>query len=147
VGIFYVMKSSLESEICREATCLVRDLFVNLPNSGSRTWVYVLRGQVLEGAFRAFKRSNFDPSAPLDVKFIGEMGIDCGGPFREFCRLATVEIAASSIFWGPEASKNLELDQNGKFCFVLCSSEIALKANDLQHPKNHDDVVKVILSS
>ena len=61
---------------------------------GTPNLVNVVRDNVLDGGFRAFKRKNFKPEARLSVCFIGEDGIDDGGLQREFATLALKEIQA-----------------------------------------------------
>lgn len=70
----------------------------------------VLREDVLDAGLRAFAKDTFRQSAPLNVKFVGEDGIDNGGPSREFMRLAMRGIHRMSIFEGPDDKRQLTLD-------------------------------------
>lgn len=83
---------------------------------GRRTIVNVDRCDVLDGAFRAFGRKNFDAKTLLSVRFIGEDGIDSGGVTREFLRLAVRSVKDLPIFIGPDHSKTMHLDYRGKCC-------------------------------
>jgi hypothetical protein len=60
--------------------------------SGTKTILNVVRCDVLDGASRALGRPNYNPSYPLNVKFVGEDGIDEGG----LTRFATALIASAS---------------------------------------------------
>ena len=53
---------------------------------------------VLNGAERAFQKSTFNAKLPLNVNFIGEAGIDAGGPTHEFMTLCLKKINESPIF-------------------------------------------------
>ncbi|MES9884711.1 MAG: hypothetical protein ABW185_28025 [Sedimenticola sp.] len=48
--------------------------------------IVVNRRHVLDSALRALRRPNFNLRARIYVKFSGEMGLDHGGPRREFFR-------------------------------------------------------------
>uniref|UniRef100_A0A1X7VJU3 HECT domain-containing protein n=1 Tax=Amphimedon queenslandica TaxID=400682 RepID=A0A1X7VJU3_AMPQE len=53
------------------------------------TYIPVRRGHVLRDALRTVKRSSFCYLNPIKVEFLGEKGVDGGGPSREFwCCLA-----------------------------------------------------------
>lgn len=86
------------------------------------------RYAVWEGALRGFRRLSFDPTFRICVKFSddtgrNEEGVDLGGPRREFLRLLTETIAASSMFEGRENSKNMALDSTGYYSlyFIHCA--------------------------
>ena len=81
---------------------------------GQPNIVNVCREEVLSGALTAFDRISFRADFPLSIKFVGEHGIDAGGPFREFCCLVLKEIGESNLFTGPSSSKSLYLDRSGK---------------------------------
>ena len=56
----------------------------------------------------------------MSIKFVHEDGIDAGGLMRDFIRLAIKNLMAMPIFGGPEESRMIVLDYNGKityFCF------------------------------
>ena len=81
--------------------------------------VSVVRGNLLEGAIRAFQRKSFDPTRSISVKFMDDVGIaegavDGGGPTREFFTFLVQELCRSPIFQGPDAEKMLAPSQKGK---------------------------------
>lgn len=86
-----------------------------LPPPANR--INVVRADILESAFRAFRRKAFDPERKLDV-FIdtcgqGEGSVDNGAPTREFLTLLMKALISSRFFVGPASSKNLGLDSIG----------------------------------
>ena len=84
--------------------------------------VNVLRSDVLESAFRTFRRRAFDPNRRLDIVFVdtcaGEGSVDDGGPCREFLRLLLKSIMESQYFVGPQNSRSLALDSLGMY--IIC---------------------------
>ena len=64
-------------------------------DDGQRNLVNVVRRAVLNGAERAFQKSTFNAKLPLNVNFIGEAGIDAGGPTHEFMTLCLQKITES----------------------------------------------------
>ncbi|KAL3054888.1 hypothetical protein OYC64_017752 [Pagothenia borchgrevinki] len=77
--------------------------------------VNVLRSDVLESAFRTFRRRAFDPNRRLDIVFVdtcgvGEGSVDGGGPCREFLRLLLKSMMESQYFVGPQNSRSLALN-------------------------------------
>ncbi|XP_041823681.1 G2/M phase-specific E3 ubiquitin-protein ligase [Melanotaenia boesemani] len=79
--------------------------------------VNVCSSAILEGALRAFHRRTFSPEARLSLVFLddsmqAEGAVDEGGPSREFFRLLLRAIKDSTLFTGPESSKNLSLDSH-----------------------------------
>ncbi|XP_049895693.1 G2/M phase-specific E3 ubiquitin-protein ligase [Epinephelus moara] len=73
------------------------------------------RANVWDGAIRGFKRSSFDPSHEILVKFTddegqAEDGLDTGGPKREFLTLLMYYLRTRRIFDGPEDRKFLTFD-------------------------------------
>jgi hypothetical protein len=90
----------------------IRSLETNA--EGRPNIVNVCQEEVLSGALTAFQRISFRADYPLSVKFVGEHGIDAGGPFREFCCLVLREIGDSNLFIGADSSKSLYLDRSGK---------------------------------
>ncbi|KAL7395269.1 hypothetical protein ABVT39_013512 [Epinephelus coioides] len=106
------------SQELREVLCtLVGNLDIKaLPPPANR--MNVVRADILESAFRAFRREALDPERKLDVVFIdtcgqGEGSVDNGGPTREFLTLLTKALISSRFFVGPASSKNLGLDSIG----------------------------------
>lgn len=77
--------------------------------------ISVYRDDVLDGGMRAFKKQRFNMHRPLDVLFEGEMGIDAGGPRREFMRLAMAQIRGLPIFVGTDSNKYFNLCADSKF--------------------------------
>ena len=76
--------------------------------------VNVDRDNILDGGFRAFQRTSFNPHRLLNVRFTGEDGIDTGGLSNDFMRLSVHAVQSLSIFAGAENSKWIALDYNGK---------------------------------
>ncbi|CAL8301751.1 unnamed protein product [Gadus morhua 'NCC'] len=73
------------------------------------------RSAVLDGAFRGFKRTTYNPNATMNVKFSDDLGrneesVDLGGPRREFLRLLMEALVMSPMFEGSGESQNLALD-------------------------------------
>ena len=67
--------------------------------------ITVRRKHILVDAFTAM-RMNFNRACSLQITFIGEAGIDAGGPCREFFRLVISDIMANnSFFQGLETSR------------------------------------------
>ncbi|KAJ8290602.1 hypothetical protein GJAV_G00015150 [Gymnothorax javanicus] len=67
---------------------------------------------VWNGAVRAMRRPNFSVKKRVDVKFTDDGGnsegaVDCGGPMREFFRLALQHIRESPMFTGPDYQRVL----------------------------------------
>lgn len=97
--------STLVSNVCIEDT----------PSSNM---INVCRQNVMDGAVRAFARRTFTPEAKLSVLFMddfnqAEGAVDEGGPKREFFRLLIMALKESSLFTGPQNTKNLSLDSRG----------------------------------
>ena len=102
---------------CR-AECLstiLTKLSSTIDRDANKNVVNVVREDVLDGAFRALARKQFDPSRLLTVRFAGEDGIDSGGLTREFFRLAMQAIKSSSIWHGNDDRKFVRLDYGGLF--------------------------------
>lgn len=80
--------------------------------------IIISRRCIINSAFRAI-RHNLDPTCNLYVKFSGEMGLDHGGPKREFFRLAMKNLSTSSLFEGNDDGKmfshNLEKLEDGDY--------------------------------
>ncbi|XP_073730949.1 uncharacterized protein [Misgurnus anguillicaudatus] len=92
-------------------------LFHVAPPTANR--INVVRTDIVESAFRAFKRKQFNPKMRLDVVFVdtcglGEGAVDNGGPTREFLTLVLRDLLNSHFFVGPASVKNLGLDSIGK---------------------------------
>ena len=77
---------------------------------------------MLETAIRLFSKEYFVPKAELDVKFVGEDGIDNGGLSREYLTLVLRAIRDSYMFHGPEQHKTLVLHASGNSLFVFLAS-------------------------
>lgn len=80
--------------------------------------IIISRRCIINSAFRAI-RHKLDPTCNLYVKFSGEMGLDHGGPKREFFRLAMKNLSTSSLFEGNDQGKmfshNLEKLEDGDY--------------------------------
>ena len=92
---------------------MIKRLSNALDRNGRKNIVNVLREDVLDGAYRALQRPQFDPFRLLSVKFAGEDGVDSGGLTREFFRLAMQAIQSSALFHGEENGKFVHLDYSG----------------------------------
>ncbi|XP_013888119.1 uncharacterized protein LOC106535614 [Austrofundulus limnaeus] len=80
--------------------------------------LHVCREFIMEGSFRAFRRTRFNPLHQLTVTFVdvegeSEGAVDDGGPSREFLRLLVAALRDSRYFEGPEDRKNLSLVSRG----------------------------------
>ena len=81
------------------------------------------RANVWDGALRGFKRSSYDPSHEILIKFTDDEGrtedaVDTGGPKREFLTLLMDCLRSRRIFDGPEDRKFLTFDCAGKHFVV-----------------------------
>lgn len=77
-----------------------------------------------DGALRGFKRSSFDPTVDMLVKFSDDAGqteeaVDTGGPKREFLSLLMECLKRRRIFDGPENCKYLTFDSAGIFPYFF----------------------------
>ncbi|XP_062256916.1 G2/M phase-specific E3 ubiquitin-protein ligase-like isoform X2 [Platichthys flesus] len=73
------------------------------------------RANVWDGAIRGFKRSSYDPSYTIMVKFKDDAGltedaVDTGGPTREFLTLLMDSIKTRRVFYGKDNAKYLSFD-------------------------------------
>ena len=63
--------------------------------------INIRRSQLFADTITAFTRATFDIRKPLKIRFIGEVGVDDGGPKREFFRLFYQAMAqVSNMFKG-----------------------------------------------
>ncbi|XP_065900336.1 G2/M phase-specific E3 ubiquitin-protein ligase-like isoform X1 [Dysidea avara] len=60
----------------------------------------IRRSNLLKDALKEAKKKKFDPMKSLMVTFVGEAGIDYGGPKREFFRLLIKAFKESDIMYG-----------------------------------------------
>lgn len=102
------------------------DLKTLLITLASKVWIgetpscnmiNVCRENIMDGAIRAFARRSFNPESKLSVIFMddfmqAEGSVDEGGPTREFFRLLMMALKDSTLFTGPQNSKNLSLDSH-----------------------------------
>ncbi|KAM3623428.1 uncharacterized protein V6R79_011030 [Siganus canaliculatus] len=84
-------------------------------NNTSYNRFNINRANIWDGALRGFKRSSFDPSHEILVKFTDDEGhtedaVDTGGPKREFLTLLMDCLRSRRIFDGPEDRKFLIFD-------------------------------------
>ncbi|KAL0973680.1 hypothetical protein UPYG_G00209440 [Umbra pygmaea] len=118
-------EESEESEECKEQIeeasidgLTAADIMANLSMKITRTSASrfnINRADVWEGAVRGFKRSSYDPSTDMVVKFTDdegqtEEGVDTGGPRREILTLLMDRLRSRRIFDGQEHSKFLTFD-------------------------------------
>ncbi|XP_057175463.1 G2/M phase-specific E3 ubiquitin-protein ligase-like [Triplophysa rosa] len=73
------------------------------------------RANVWDGADRGFRRSSFDPTCSMLVKFTDDVGLmeealDTGGPTREFLTLLMDAIETRRVFEGKDNAKYLSFD-------------------------------------
>ncbi|CAB1459441.1 unnamed protein product, partial [Pleuronectes platessa] len=73
------------------------------------------RANVWDGAIRGFKRSTYDPTYSIVVKFTDDVGltedaVDTGGPTREFLTLLMDSIKTRRVFDGKDNAKYLSFD-------------------------------------
>ena len=87
-------------------------------NEKQHNIVNVTRTKILEGAMRCFGKDTFDEKNPLNVRFVGERGIDTGGPSREFMTMVMRAIQESVIFRGEGTNKELSRDVTGMFTYT-----------------------------
>ena len=68
--------------------------------------ITVRRWYIWNDAQRCFRKSYTNVNLPIKVKFVGEPGIDQGGPRREFFRLCLIDaLNHASLFCGPLYSR------------------------------------------
>ena len=70
----------------------------------NKTLIVVRRRHIFLDALHQF-RCGIDFSKYLRVRFVGEPGIDTGGPMREFLHLLVSAIASGSLFVGEDTRK------------------------------------------
>ena len=85
--------------------------------------VNVRRRELLQDAFRQFKRTSFDVTKMLRITFLGESAVDGGGPCREFFRLLLADLfTVSGLFVGypssVTAAHNVVSLENGDFAIA-----------------------------
>ena len=82
--------------------------------------VNVSRYNIMSGTLRAFNWHKFNEFALPSVKFMGEAGIDEGGPTREWMTLLMDKIREAEIFVGPKDSRMLTVNVGGmQNCFLF----------------------------
>lgn len=91
--------------------------------------IHIRRNHIWNDALRAISKASFNPLAPIHVTFIGEAGIDEGGPRREFFSLTLSKMAEdSTIFHGPTRARSFVRNLEGirKRKFFLAGMFVAL---------------------
>ena len=91
--------------------------------------IHVRRNHIWSDALRSISKESFNPLAPIHVTFIGEAGIDEGGPKREFFSLALSKMAEdSTLFHGPTTGRSFVRNIEGirKRKFFLTGLFVAL---------------------
>ncbi|XP_072572064.1 G2/M phase-specific E3 ubiquitin-protein ligase-like isoform X1 [Paramormyrops kingsleyae] len=96
------------------AADIVSNLAHNL-NKTSCSRFNINRANVWDGGFRGFRRSSFDPTCSMMVKFTDDAGLteealDSGGPTREFLTLLMDSIKTRRVFEGKDNAKYLSFD-------------------------------------
>ncbi|XP_057184324.1 G2/M phase-specific E3 ubiquitin-protein ligase-like isoform X1 [Triplophysa rosa] len=94
------------------------DIVSNLAHHLNRTSCNrfnINRANVWDGAFRGFRRSSFDPTCSMMVKFTDDIGameeaLDTGGPTREFLTLLMDAIKTRRVFEGKDNAKYLSFN-------------------------------------
>lgn len=99
------------------AADVVSNLSINLKKTSCSRF-NINRANVWDGALRGFRRSSFDPTCSLMVKFTDDAGLteealDSGGPTREFLTLLMDTIKTRRVFEGKENGKYLSFDCKG----------------------------------
>ncbi|XP_039633791.1 G2/M phase-specific E3 ubiquitin-protein ligase-like [Perca fluviatilis] len=95
-----------DADIGLTAADILSNLSHNI-NTKSCSRLNINRANVWDGALRGFKRSSFDPTCSLLVKFTDDIGqteeaVDTGGPTREFLTLLMDAIKTSRFFEGKD---------------------------------------------
>lgn len=103
-----------DTDIGLTAADILSNLSFNI-NTMSCSRFNINRANVWDGALRGFKRSSFDPTCSLLVKFTDDIGqteeaVDTGGPTREFLTLLMDAIKTSRFFEGKDDGKYLSFD-------------------------------------
>lgn len=111
-----------DTDIGLTAADILSNLSFNI-NTMSCSRFNINRANVWDGALRGFKRSSFDPTCSLLVKFTDDIGqteeaVDTGGPTREFLTLLMDAIKTSRFFEGKDDGKYLSFDSKGNLLFV-----------------------------
>lgn len=96
------------------AADVVSNLSINVKKTSCSRF-NINRANVWDGALRGFRRSSFDPTCSLMVKFTDDAGLteealDSGGPTREFLTLLMDTIKTRRVFEGKENGKYLSFD-------------------------------------
>lgn len=114
------------------------DIVSNLAQSLKKTSCCrfnINRANVWDGALRGFRRSSFDPTYSLMVKFTDDAGmteeaLDSGGPTREFLTLLMDTIKTRRIFEGKDNAKYLSFDSKGNtfVTFLQCCKSLCPNA-------------------
>jgi hypothetical protein len=104
--LFCLLRPTLQS--------LLRNFASAIDHCAPKMVVNVDREDVLDGGLRAFSRPAFSASRKLDVKFVGEDGIDGGGLTRDFLRLAVRSLQLSPIFEGDLNARFISLKYTGR---------------------------------
>lgn len=93
---------------------VIANVRLQLDANAKKNMVNVIRSDVLDGVMRAVQRVSFNPKAELNVHFVGEDGIDQGGPRRECMSLTMRAIENLSLFAGTCGAKGKHLTMNSK---------------------------------
>ncbi|XP_049926259.1 G2/M phase-specific E3 ubiquitin-protein ligase-like [Epinephelus moara] len=96
------------------AADVVSNLSLKL-NTSSCSRFNINRANVWDGALRGFKRSTYDPTYAMMVRFTDDVGqmeeaLDTGGPTREFLTLLIDAVKTRRVFEGKDNAKYLSFD-------------------------------------
>ena len=73
--------------------------------------VNVRRSRLVKDAFQVFSRHNFNPSKPLQIRFVGKAAINAGGPLHKLFALFHTELAQKhTLFEGHEGHKEFMIN-------------------------------------
>lgn len=107
INKFPFVTLNCRSQLQQELHSLVSQLFSgNSLDPSNQQLISRRRSKMWQDASRAFSSSTFTCSRGIRVKFIGEMGVDGGGPRREFYRLLVQAICTTSgLLEGSDGNK------------------------------------------
>ncbi|XP_064626922.1 G2/M phase-specific E3 ubiquitin-protein ligase-like [Lineus longissimus] len=129
--------ASLADASKRHEETTLTDLLVELSSRVDKTCqpnlINVARSRLLAAACRAFGRQRFQPTHPLSLKFMDDIGqsegaIDDGGPTQEFFTLLLRKFQENGMFEGPDDRKIIVPYQPAKKndLYYFCGYTMAL---------------------
>lgn len=91
----------MDDTTCDEAVdIIVRDKLRTKLSCDSKQMIVVRRRHAFSDGMKWFKRNDFNARGQLEVKYIGEIGIDQGGPRRDFLNHMARNLKSSSTLVG-----------------------------------------------